>query len=299
MKRLLAAVLLLIGLQSFATSAGTEDQVPDLLEVVTINGGIDSMSASILADQVDKINANKKIKAVLLVVDSPGGGVVASSIMYEELTRLKVPVVGWCQYVCASGGMYILMAPSVKYIAIRPDTITGSIGVIMHMQRYHRLLDWAKIDSETYKSGSLKDAGNGARPGEEAERKYLQGIVNSMASKFYSIVGASRKIKDWEAVKSARIFVGDEGVKVGLVDKVMTKEEVIKKAKEVSGSKNIYTREEMGRMSSMVNGNAQYKAPQPSDLQAYSDAVKFITDSLKEIKSGESVVFEYRMPLKF
>lgn len=273
-------------------------QKPDILEVITISGGIDGSTAAQIASEVDKIAENPKIKAVLLIVDSPGGTVTASQAIYDELARLKVPVVGWCQSVCASGGVYVLMSPAVKHIAVKPETISGSVGVVMQMMRFNRLLEWAKIDPKTYRSGHLKDAGNPMRPMEDAEDKYLQSIVNSLAEKFYGIVGKSRKIKDWEAVKTAKIFIGDEAVKIGLADAVSTKTEVTAKAKELSGSKTIFTREELKKMSSAAEGGSHYTAP-VHEFRSVFRALDTATDAFKEVWAGESVRFEYRMPYQF
>lgn len=274
-------------------------QKPDILEVLEINGEIHGGMVPGIAEAVDKINDNAKVKAVLLIVDTPGGSVTASSAIYEDLSRLKVPVVVWCGSLCASGGVYVAMAPSVKWIAVRSETIGGSVGVVMQMMRFNRLLEWAKIDPKTYRSGLLKDAGNPMRAQEEAEDKYLQGIVSELAEKFYAIVAKSRgsKIKNWDEIKTARIFIGQEAVRVGLADAVATKAEVTAKAKELSGSKSIFTREELKKMSSAADGHSTYAAPaiQPN---VWGDTA-WLIETAKEIMGGGSVKFSYRLEHKF
>lgn len=273
-------------------------QKPDILEVISITGEIHSGTAEMIAGEVEKINENNKVKAVLLILDTPGGGVVASGSIYEDLGRIKAPVVVWCMSMCASGGVYAAMAKSVKYIGVRNETIGGSVGVVMQMMKFNRLLSWAMLDPKTYRSGHLKDAGNPTRAMEEAEDKYLQGIVDGLAVKFYNIVEKSRKIKDWDAVKSARIFIGPEIVAVGLADAVATKAEVIAKAKELSGSKTIFTREELKKMSSAADGHTTYSAPPLSPKSVYGD-VPWLIETAKEVMSGESVKFAYRLPYQF
>ena len=275
-------------------------QKPDILEVIEINGEINAGTAANIAEHVEKINDNAKIKAVLLVLDTPGGSVTASSAIYEDLSRLKVPVIVWCQSLCASGGVYASMAPSVKWVAVRSETIGGSVGVVMQMMRFHRLLEWAKVDPKTYRSGHLKDAGNPLRPGEEAEEKYLQGIVADLAEKFYAIVAKSRgaKIKDWDAIKTARIFIGPEVVRVGLADAVATKAEVISKAKDLSGSKTIFTREELKKMSSGAHGEVSYSTP-PLKIEHGLGDVPWLIEMAKEVYSGRSVKFSYRLEHQF
>lgn len=289
MKRFLASILLIFG---FTQPTVSQEIIPDIVETISIKGVIDESMAYFMSREVDEINSNKKVKAVILSVNSPGGSVVATSILHSELARMRVPIVAWCEYVCASGAMYILMNPQVKYIAIRPDTITGSIGVIAQVHRYHRLLEWAKINYEVYRSGRLKDFGNAARKSELFETKYLQSIVDHLAQKFYNVVGKHRNIRDWREVKDARIFFGEEGVKIGLVDSVMSKKEVILKAKELSGSDHIYTRAEMERLSDFANNSPRYYKNNPPSLLWFKDVVE-------EIRNGETVKFEYRLQMEF
>lgn len=278
-------------------------QKPDILEVVELNGEIHAGTATLIASKVDEINDNAKVKAVLLVLDTPGGSVTASSAIYEDLARLKVPVVVWCGSMCASGGVFAAMSPSVKWIAVRSETIGGSVGVVMHMMRFNRLLEWAKVDPKTYRSGHLKDAGNPMRPPEDAEDKYLQGIVSDLAEKFYAIVAKSRgaKIKNWDEIKTARIFIGQDVVKVGLADAVQTKAEVIAKAKELSGSKTIFTREELKKMSSGADSHSSYSAPviPLGVVRENLGDVPAVIEMAKDVWAGKTVRFAYQMPYSF
>ena len=123
MLRVAQLVLFLIALAFLVTFDARAADRPDILEVMSIDGVIDDGMAARITKQVEEINDNPRVKGVLLVVDSPGGGVLASSVIYEELAKLKVPVVGWCNNICASGGMYVLMSPAVKYIGVRTTTI--------------------------------------------------------------------------------------------------------------------------------------------------------------------------------
>lgn len=290
----LAAALLLACGSAYA-------QKPDIVEVIEVRGVINDSTAEDITRQVEKIADNAKVKAVLLQLDTPGGGVLASAVIYEELAKLKVPVVVWCQNLCASGGMYIAMAPTVKHVAIRTETIAGSVGVIMTVTRFNRLLDFLKVDNTTYKSGKLKDAGNATRPSTPEDEAYLQSMIDTMAGKFFALVAKSRGAKispaSWAEIKTAKIFVGEEAVKVGLVDAVMTKEQVLAKTKELSGSKNIFTRDELKKMSTQANESASYQTP--GKLPSMFGDLPFLVDTVKEIRAGEVVKFEYRMPYTF
>lgn len=292
----LCAVLALCVLPARAEPMGS----PEIIEILEIQGEITPMTAASVADSVRAYNDNPKVKGVVLVVNSPGGGVGASAAVYEELGKLRVPVVGWCDAVCASGGLYALMAPSVKHIMIRSETVTGSVGVIVQVARYNRLLEWAKVDFETYKSGELKDVGNPTRALQEPESRYLQSIVDDLAQRFYAVVDKARPaIKDWTAVKSARIFIGKQAIEAGLVDSLGSKEDAIKKAKELSGSKLVFTREELKKMSKAAESSTYYRAPSMPEPSTALDDLRWLVGQLKEIRAGQSVSFEYRMPYRF
>jgi protease-4 len=273
-------------------------QKADILETISITGEINSGTSEQVSKQVDQINENSKVKAVILVLDTPGGGATASAQIYEDLSRIKVPVVAYCQSMCASGGVYSMVAPSIKFIAIRTETVTGSVGVIMHSMRYNRLLEWAHIDAETYRSGNLKDAGNPTRAREAAEQAYLQSIIDGLAKNFYAVVAKARpKITDWDAIKSARVFIGKDAVDVGLVDAIMSREEVEKKAKDLSGSKNIFTRDELKKMSAAADTPTTYHTALPEPRSAFGD-VPWLIETAKEILSGQTVKIEYRLPYR-
>lgn len=275
---------------------------PDILEELDLSGVITDGTAIRIAKQVEEINENKRVKSVLLTCDTPGGGVIASAAIKEELEKLRVPVVVWVNSICASGGMYVSMARPVKYIGVRTQSITGSIGVIMSITRYHRLMtEKLRIDMETYKSGKLKDAGNGSRAPEPGEVEYLQGEVQSLANDFYAIVQAGRgdKIKDWDAIKSAKIFFGSSGVRVGLADSVMSKDEALKKAKELSGSSAIYTREEFKKMSKDADEGGsrhRWEAPAGDWMSDFRANTSFFMEWIREMRRGQSIKLEYRVP---
>lgn len=293
-------LLFLLALAATWPTQANAQTKPDILEIIEVSGEIGAGTAAAVKLQVTKINEQPRIKAVVLVMDSPGGGALASGALYEALGDLKAPVVAWCSYMCASGGLYAVMAPSVKYILVRPDSISGSVGVVAQIARYNRLLEWARIDIETHKSGSLKDAGNPTRSAVDEDRKYLQSIIDELAVKFYAVVAKARpNIKDWAQIKSARVFIGDSAVKVGLADAVGSREDAIKKAKELSGSKLIFTREELQKVSKDANDTTMYHAPQVQPLVSGFGDIAWVIEQMKEFRQGESITFQYRMPMKF
>lgn len=298
MKRLLAVLFAaFIAVPALAQAPAK----PDIIEVIEINGEISQHTAAGIAAAVEKINETPKIKAVILAVNSPGGGASASAVIYQELSKIKVPVVGYCQYLCASGGAYALMAPSVKFVAVRDDSIGGSIGVIMTATRFHRLLDWAKIDNDTFKSGALKDSGNPTREMNAADRVYFQKIIDQLAEKFYDVVVKARKPNPAQLaeIKTASIFIGQDNVRVGLADAVMTWDEVVAKAKELSKSKSAFTRDELRKLTKDASEAASMRPIIPTASDGWLGHADKVMELLSEIRAGESVKFAYRMPYQF
>lgn len=299
-------LLILTGLMLSLSAAAADPVKPSIVEIIEIRGEINAGTPRELARYAETINYNQSVKAVVLVMDSPGGGVIASTSSYEELTKLKVPVVAWCDSVCASGAEYILMSPAVKFIGVREGTAAGSIGVIANVTRFNRLLDKLKIDNETYASGSLKYPSNPTRAASEVDKAYMQSLVSGLAERFYGVVGKARDIKDWPAVKTAKVFFGQEAVDIGLADAVMTREEAIQKAKELSGVKaSIYTRDEMKKLSAAAEEHTVYRIGMPEPrargdtLASLAETAREAMDLIQEVKGGYSERFEYRMPFKF
>lgn len=274
---------------------------PDILATVQVNGEISDDLAKTLKSKVDKINENTRVKAVLIVLNTPGGGVTASAQIRELLSTIKVPVVAWCDTECASGGMYILQSKAIKYIAVSDYTVAGSIGVYLEVTRYNRLLDWAKVDTQIYKSAPLKGAGDPTQPTDAAQDAYFQSIVGRLASQFYDLVITNRHITDLSAMKSAKVFIGEDAVKLGLADAVMTKEQAEKKAKELSGSKSIYTIEELKLMSKSVSGNDDLDSDDSENDKNTlpNEDLHWLTLQLQDMLGQENVQFKYELPYKF
>lgn len=304
MKKILAALMLAVSVIVSCAPSTVYAQAPakpDIIEVIDISGEIDANTATVIAATVEKINETPKVKGVLLVVNSPGGGASASAVIYQELAKIKVPVVGFCEYLCASGGVYALMAPSVKYIGVRDEAIGGSVGVIGQITRFNRLLEWAKVDNETFKSGPLKDAGNPTRAGTPEDTKYIQSIIDTLATKFYAVVVKARPKASMDEIKTARIFIGADIVRVGLADAVMTRDQALTKLKELSKSKNAFTRDELRKLTKDASEAASMSGAGVviRNEASWLDHASTLMGLLKEIHSGESVKFAYRMPYSF
>jgi protease-4 len=173
-------------------------------------------------EQLRKFGENPGIKAIILRMDSPGGGVAASQEIYTEVLRVREKkhkiVVASMASVGASGAYYIACA--CDKIMANPGSVTGSIGVIAEWYNYGELLKWAKLKSVVFKSGELKDAPSPVRELTESEKKYLQNIIDDLYSQFITAVSKGRKL-DLETVKrlsDGRIFTGADAKAKKLID---------------------------------------------------------------------------------
>jgi protease IV len=192
--------------------------------VVDIEGII--LSADRFRDMLAKFKTATGVKAVVVRINSPGGGVAASQELYSEIRRFRKetgkPVVVSMESVAASGGYYAAVA--ADHIVANPGTITGSIGVIMQWMNYGDLLEWAKVRAVTLKSGALKDAGNPSRPLSDEERKYFEDLIQRLRLQFQTAVAEGRKGRlkpDALAhMSDGRVVTGEEALALGLVDEI-------------------------------------------------------------------------------
>ncbi len=192
-----------------------------------LDGGLFSSGenpVSLFRERLDQAANDSRVKAVVLRINSPGGGVTASDIMYQDLCRFRKqtgkPVVACLMDVAASGGFYLAMG--ADHVIAHPTTVTGSIGVIMSLYNVFGLCQMLGINSEPIKSGPNKDLGNPARIMTDAERAILQGIVDQFYCQFVCVVARGRQMPEARVreIADGRIYSGIEACKLGLVDKV-------------------------------------------------------------------------------
>jgi protease-4 len=210
---------------------------PNQVAVLDLEGII--FDSKDFTDQLKEYGTPSGIRAVVLRLNSPGGGVAASQEMYEAVKKFraetKKKVVVSMSSVAASGGYYVACA--ADRIFANPGSITGSIGVIAEWYNYGELLRWAKMQSIVIKSGELKDAGSPTRPLTEAERVYFQSLIDNMYNQFVSAVATSRKM-DPAAVRNladGRVFTGQEARNNGLIDELGTLQDAIAAAGKMAG----------------------------------------------------------------
>jgi protease-4 len=190
-------------------------------------------------EELRKAEDDERVKALIVRINSPGGTITASDILYHELlafkTRKKVPVIAAIMDVGASGGYYAALAADT--IVVNPTTITGSIGVVMVTVNAQGLLEKIGVTPLAIKSGPMKDAGSPFRSLTDAERAVFQGIIDDMYGRFVGLIARSRKMPEdrVRAFADGRVYTADESLKLGLVDRIAYLEDVVALAKERAG----------------------------------------------------------------
>jgi len=176
-------------------------------------------------EELEKARADDSIRALLLRINSPGGTVSASDILYDEILRFKrerdVPVVAQLMGLSTSGGYYVAMA--ADRVVAQPTTVTGSIGVIFGGVNLAGLMEKIGVEDQTLVSGSFKDAGSVLRRMSPEERAQLQSVLEDMFSRFVDVVAGGRPKLDEETVRrlaDGRIYSGPQALSNGLVDEI-------------------------------------------------------------------------------
>jgi protease IV len=194
----------------------------DRIGVVDLEGVI--LSPQPVVDELKNFGDDSSIKAIILHVNSPGGGVAASESIYREVKRVreekKKPIVVSIETVGASGAYYVSSAAN-KIYALN-GSIVGSIGVIAEWVNYGDLMKWAKLKPEVLKTGEFKDTGDPSRPLTPAERAYMQALIDNMFGQFIHAVADGRDMK-YDAVKTiadGKVWTGEEALSMKLIDKI-------------------------------------------------------------------------------
>jgi protease-4 len=197
---------------------------------------------SLFRERLDEAADDPRVKAVVLRINSPGGAVTASDIMYQDLLNFRrdthKPVVACMMDVAASGAYYLAMGCDTVYA--HPTTVTGSIGVIMSLYNATGLFTKLGVSSDPIKSGPNKDLGNPARPMTDEERAILQGMVDSFYNQFVQIVATNRHLPEQRvrALADGRVYTGVDACNLGLVDHIGYLEDAIDAARCMAGIKD-------------------------------------------------------------
>src|SRR5437764_5615787 len=202
----------------------------DRIGVVDLDGVI--LSPQPVVGQLKKFGDDSSIKAIILHVKSPGGGVAASEEIYREVKRIraekKKKIVVSIETVGASGAFYV--ASACDKIYADQGSIVGSIGVIAQWVNYGDLLKWAILKDVVIKTGEFKDTGNPSRDLTPAEQAYMQSLINNMFGQFVKAVadGRGMKFEDVKSIANGKVGTGDRAKSMKLIDEVGDFETVVK-----------------------------------------------------------------------
>jgi len=202
----------------------------DRIGVVDLDGVI--LSPQPVVGQLKKFADDSSIKAIILHVNSPGGGVAASEEIYREVKRIredkKKRVVVSIESVGASGAYYIASASNKIYAD--NGSIVGSIGVIAQWVNYGDLLKWARLKDVVLKTGEFKDTGNPTRDLTPAEQAYLQSLIDNMFGQFVQAVadGRGMKFNDVKTIANGKVWTGEQAKSMKLIDDVGDFEAAVK-----------------------------------------------------------------------
>jgi protease IV len=207
----------------------------DKVAVVEIIGPI--VDARPALKSLKQFREEDAVKAIVVRIDSPGGGVGPSQEIYTEVlkTRAVKPVVVSMGAVAASGGYYI--AAAADGIVANPGTITGSIGVIMGYTNFSQLLKRIGLTPVVIKSGTFKDTGSPTREMTDQEKALLQGVIDDMRQQFVAAIAKGRKMpmEKVDALADGRIYSGEQAQENGLIDRLGNFEDAVDWAGELGG----------------------------------------------------------------
>jgi len=189
--------------------------------------------------QLKKAEKDDHIKAVLFEINSPGGTITASDILYHEISSFKERTgkkIAVSMMDLATSGAYYVSLPA-DLITAHPTTITGSVGVLFLQPKVMGLMDKIGISVDVKKFGKNKDMGTPFRDSSEEEQRFMQKSVNDMGERFIRLVQRHRKPNEqaMAEISTARIFSADDALKLGLVDKVCYLSDAIRESKKLAG----------------------------------------------------------------
>lgn len=228
-----------------------------------LNSAAGTASSALLA--IRRATHDEDVKAIILDVDSGGGGITASDILYKALLDFREAqddrkIVAVFHDVAASGAYYVALA--ADYIVAAPTTITGSIGVLIQSFNVRELAQKVGVKDVTIKSGENKDILNPFNDLTETQKLMLQGIVDELYSRFVTLVSEGRGIPEDEVRQFAdgRIFTATAAVDLGLVDEIGYWEDAVQKAADLLGvdEVKVYRYEERLSLSSLFRAAAKW-----------------------------------------
>ncbi|MFO7559056.1 MAG: signal peptide peptidase SppA [Desulfobacterales bacterium] len=233
----LCSFVILLSLIFKVSTTGTQFVSGEKVGVVEVTGVI--LDSKEIIENIKTFREDKTVKAIVLRVESPGGGVGPSQEIFHEVRKTikKKKVVASLGAVAASGGYYI--AAGANGVVANPGTITGSIGVIMGYTNFQEVFQKIGLTPVVIKSGEFKDIGSPVREMTEKEKKILQGFVDRVHRQFVNDASKGRGIdpEKMMALADGRIFSGEEAKELGLIDRLGNLEDAVAWAGRLGGIK--------------------------------------------------------------
>jgi protease-4 len=192
-----------------------------------------------LREELKKAEEDQSIKALIIRINSTGGTVTASDIMFKEIDlfkkKTKIPVFAVMMDVAASGGYYVALAADT--IVAHPTSVTGSIGVIMLSVNAEGLLQKIGVTTSAFKSGERKDMGSPFRAATDEEKKIFQGLIDGLYGQFLSRLVESRKlpIDTARTIADGRVYTAQQALALRLIDQIGYMDDVLKLARQKIG----------------------------------------------------------------
>ena len=222
----------------------------DKILLIAVNGlisdspksGLITSSPSLVEQVVTQINKaqnDKQVKAILFKINSPGGTITASDLLYHEILMYKektgAKIVVSMMDLATSGAYY--MSLPADLIMAHPTTITGSVGVISLQPKVAGLMEKIGLGVDVKKFGKYKDMGSPFRESSADEQKFLQKTMNDVGERFISLVKIHRKLtaQSVAEISTARMFLADEALQLGLIDKIGYISDAAREAKKIAG----------------------------------------------------------------
>lgn len=215
------------------------------IAVIPVEGIITGQTVGSVGSWIDSVERDQDVKAVILVVDTPGGGVTASDVLYNKLLRMRnnrqIPVIVSMGGMATSGGYYV-SAPAT-YIFAQPTTLTGNIGVLMPRYNVSELAKKWGIAENTISAprDGMKNAGSMFNPEAPKETAYFQGLIDDMYKRFSGIVYQHRQGKlrgNIEQIADGRVYTATEAKANGLIDDIGYFEDALAYATRAAGLSN-------------------------------------------------------------
>ena len=276
--------LFLVSLYALSYLSDREESLwgGEKIAIIEVRGVI--LDSQPVVEKLVKLRKNEKVKAIVLRIDSPGGGVGPAQEIFAEVRKAQKEkkVLVSMGSVAASGGYYIACA--ADKILANPGSITGSIGVIVESLNVEELLRKLGLRSMVVKSGKHKDLGSPLRPMSEEEKKLLQGVLDSVHEQFIRAVAEGRKlpVEKVRELADGRIFSGEQARELGLVDELGNLEDTLAMAATLAG----------------IRGEPEIMYPEKKRFSLFDlllqESVSRIVESLRE--SAPPLNFLYTWP---